>query len=96
MGDHVKTGIGTLLNTGLYVGFGSNLFGGGMIKGKFIPSFSWYDGKGFQEYKLKKFLSTASEVMQRRGKELSDEEINFVKGLFDSTKKERDRIVNTE
>ena len=96
LGDHVKTSIGTLLNTGLYVGFGSNLFGGGMIKGKFIPSFSWYDGKSFQEFKLEKFLSTASEVMPRRGKELSDCEIDFFKGLFGSTKKERDSIANAE
>ena len=94
LGDHVKTGIGTLLNTGLNVGFGSNLFGGGMVKEKIIPSFSWYDGKNIQEYKLEKFLSTASEVMPRRGKKLSDEEINFFKGLFDSTKKEREKIVN--
>ncbi|MGB2696417.1 MAG: putative sugar nucleotidyl transferase [Candidatus Zixiibacteriota bacterium] len=94
LGDQVKTGIGTLLNTGINVGFGSNLFGGGMIKEKFVPSFSWFDGKRFEEHKLDKFLSTASEVMNRRGKKLSEKETKFYKELFDSTKKEREKIVD--
>ncbi len=96
LGDHSKTGIGTLLNTGINVGFGSNLFSGRMIKEKFVPSFSWFDGTDFQEYRLEKFLSTASEVMERRGKELEEEEINLFKVLFDSTKKEREAVIKIE
>lgn len=93
IGDHVKTGIGTLLNSGVNVGFGANLFGGGMIKDKFIPCFSWFDGKEFEEYRLDKFLSTASEVLKRRGKNLNQEETNVLKKIFDSTKKEREKTI---
>ncbi len=91
IGDHVKIGIGTLLNTGINVGFGANLFGGGMIKEKFIPCFSWSDGKEFEEYRLDKFLSTAFEVLKRRGKKLTQEETNVLKKIFDLTKKEREK-----
>jgi len=93
IGDHVKTGIGTLLNTGINVGFGSNLFGGTMIKEKIIPSFAWFDGKELKEYTLDKFISTASQVMKRRGKELNEKEARFFEELFDLTKKERKKIV---
>ncbi len=40
LGDHVKTGIGTFLNTGTVVGAGSNLFGGRMPP-TYVPPFSW-------------------------------------------------------
>ena len=45
LGDHVRTGIGTLLNTGAVVGAGSNLFGGGMPPSD-VPPFSWGGRRG--------------------------------------------------
>lgn len=60
IGDHVKTAIGTLLNTGTVIGPGCNIFGG--MPPKHVPSFSWGDG----EYALDKFLETAQRAMQRR------------------------------
>jgi UDP-N-acetylglucosamine diphosphorylase / glucose-1-phosphate thymidylyltransferase / UDP-N-acetylgalactosamine diphosphorylase / glucosamine-1-phosphate N-acetyltransferase / galactosamine-1-phosphate N-acetyltransferase len=41
LGDHVKTGIGTLLSTGTVVGAGSNVFGGSGFPPRWIPPFSW-------------------------------------------------------
>jgi UDP-N-acetylglucosamine diphosphorylase/glucosamine-1-phosphate N-acetyltransferase len=62
LGDHVKTAIGTLLNTGTVIGAGSNVFGG--MPPKYLPPFSWgTDG----EYAFDKFMHTASVAMQRRG-----------------------------
>jgi hypothetical protein len=62
MGDHVKTAIGTLLNTGTVIGTGANVFGG--MPPKYLPPFSWgADG----EYAFDKFMQTASVAMQRRG-----------------------------
>jgi UDP-N-acetylglucosamine diphosphorylase / glucose-1-phosphate thymidylyltransferase / UDP-N-acetylgalactosamine diphosphorylase / glucosamine-1-phosphate N-acetyltransferase / galactosamine-1-phosphate N-acetyltransferase len=62
IGDHVKTAIGTLLNTGTVIGAGSNVFGG--MPPKYLPPFSWgADG----EYAFDKFMETASVAMQRRG-----------------------------
>lgn len=89
IGDHVKTGIGTLLNTGMYIGFGSNLFGGGMVKEKFIPSFSWGGVEGFTEYKLEKMIDTADKVMKRRGVTLTSKEKKLFSLLFELSVKER-------
>ena len=65
LGDHVKTGIGTLLNTGTVVGAGSNIFGGAMPPVA-VPPFSWGSGSNLTEYRLDKFLETAERVMARR------------------------------
>lgn len=65
LGDHVKTGIGTVLNTGTVVGPGSNLFGGRMPP-TFVPPFSWGEGSDLTEYRLDKFLEVAERAMARR------------------------------
>jgi UDP-N-acetylglucosamine diphosphorylase / glucose-1-phosphate thymidylyltransferase / UDP-N-acetylgalactosamine diphosphorylase / glucosamine-1-phosphate N-acetyltransferase / galactosamine-1-phosphate N-acetyltransferase len=69
MGDHAKTGIGTLLNTGTVVGAGSNLFGGAMPP-RYVPPFSWGSGRDLGSHMKDKFLSTARTVMARRQVEL--------------------------
>ena len=67
MGDHVKTAIGTLLNTGTVIGAGANVFGG--MPPKYLPPFSWgADG----EYAFDKFIQTATVAMQRRGVPLNN------------------------
>ncbi len=71
LGDHVKTGIGTLLNTGTVVGAGSNVFGGAMPPVA-VPPFSWGTGSALTTYRLDKFLETAERAMARRDVELSD------------------------
>ena len=70
LGDHVKTGIGTTLNTGTVVGAGSNLFGGTMPPVA-VPPFSWGSGSQLTRYRLKDFLGTAQRVMARRGIEMT-------------------------
>lgn len=89
IGDHVKTGIGTLLNTGISIGFAANLFGGGMIEQKYIPSFFWGSAEKQEEYQLKKALETARIVMKRRNVELGIDEENLFKKIFQLTEKER-------
>ncbi|MFH2055445.1 MAG: putative sugar nucleotidyl transferase [bacterium] len=71
LGDHVKTGIGTLLTTGMVVGFATNIFGGGLSGQRFLPGFLWGGATGFAEYELAKAIATAEVVMPRRGHELS-------------------------
>lgn len=73
LGDHVRTGIGTLLDTGSVIGAGSVLFGGTMPP-KHVPPFSWA-GPGpndLDECDIDRFLVTAERVMARRGQSLSD------------------------
>lgn len=66
LGDHVKTGIGVLLNTGTVIGAGSNVFGAAMPP-KWVPPFSWGRGDDLGEYRKDAFLDTARTVMERRG-----------------------------
>lgn len=70
LGDHVKTAIGTLLNTGTVVGAGSNLFGT-RPPSKYHPPFCWGTDVPHGEYALEKFLETAEIVMSRRDVKLS-------------------------
>jgi UDP-N-acetylglucosamine diphosphorylase/glucosamine-1-phosphate N-acetyltransferase len=65
LGDHVKTGIGTVLNTGTVIGPGSNVFGGAMPP-THVPAFSWGQGAELVEYRLDKFLEGAERAMGRR------------------------------
>jgi UDP-N-acetylglucosamine diphosphorylase/glucosamine-1-phosphate N-acetyltransferase len=89
IGDHAKTGIGTLLNTGVSIGFSSNLFGGGMVRQKSIPSFFWGSADGGETYRLEEAIKTAETVKRRRGQELSGAEVDLFKKLFELTDKER-------
>ncbi len=66
MGDHTKTGINAVFNTGTVVGFNCNLYSSEMPDA-FVPSFSWGHGSELQRYELAKAMQTASAVMQRRG-----------------------------
>ena len=65
MGDHTKTGINTLFNTGTVVGFNCNIFSSEM-PAKFVPSLSWGHGEHMTAYDLDKAMNTAAVVMERR------------------------------
>jgi UDP-N-acetylglucosamine diphosphorylase / glucose-1-phosphate thymidylyltransferase / UDP-N-acetylgalactosamine diphosphorylase / glucosamine-1-phosphate N-acetyltransferase / galactosamine-1-phosphate N-acetyltransferase len=71
LGDHVKTGIGLLLNTGTVVGAGSNLYGA-LLPPKYVPPFSWGTGEDLTAYRVEKFLDVAARAMQRRKVVLSE------------------------
>ncbi|HEV7839127.1 MAG TPA: hypothetical protein VGO75_13745, partial [Gemmatimonadaceae bacterium] len=70
-GDHAKTGIGTLLNTGTVIGAGANVFGGTMPP-KAVSPFSWGDGEPYDTYDITKFVDVAKRVMARRHVELGE------------------------
>jgi UDP-N-acetylglucosamine diphosphorylase/glucosamine-1-phosphate N-acetyltransferase len=72
IGDHTKTGICTMLNTGSLIGVSSNLFGAG-YHNKSIPSFSWADASKNErkEYELEKAFNTAKISMKRRNVEMT-------------------------
>jgi hypothetical protein len=71
------------------IGFGSNIFGGGMVKERFVPSFCWGGVQGFTEYKLEKMIDTAEIVMTRRGVKFTSKEKKLFSILFEQTKEER-------
>ncbi|MCE3260754.1 MAG: glucose-phosphate thymidylyltransferase, partial [Bacteroidetes bacterium] len=88
MGDHSKSGINTMFNTGTVVGVGANIFGGG-FPATHIPSFSWGGSEGFETYKQEKLFETAERVFERRGLSFSTEEKNILDRIFNQTKKYR-------
>lgn len=65
LGDHVKTGIGVLLNTGTVVGTGSNIYGSDQPP-KHVPAFSWGTGQDLVRFRLDRFLEVAERAMGRR------------------------------
>jgi UDP-N-acetylglucosamine diphosphorylase/glucosamine-1-phosphate N-acetyltransferase len=88
MGDHSKTGINTMLNTGTVVGVSANIFGPGFPR-NFIPSFSWGGAAGMDDYKLEKAFETMEEVMRRRDVELTETDRDIYRHIFDVTAKYR-------
>ncbi len=87
-GDHVKSGINTMFNTGTVVGFGANVFDAGFPP-KFIPSFAWGGKQGFEPYDLARFVATARRVMARRNVELTDAYLQMIHTLYELTQPER-------
>ncbi|MCL7754971.1 GlmU family protein [Polaribacter sp. Z022] len=88
MGDHSKSGINTMFNTGTVVGVSANIFGSGFPR-NFVPSFSWGGASGFTEYKTNKVFEVAEVVMKRRKIEFDDQEKKILESVFEETKKYR-------
>jgi len=88
MGDHSKTAINTMFNTGTVVGFSSNVFGAGFPP-KYIPSFGWGGAESMKEYKLAKAIETAKAVFARRDKNFSTDDEKLFEYIFNLTKEDR-------
>lgn len=88
LGDHVKTGIGTLLNTGTVIGVGSNVFGGAMPP-RWVPPFSWGSGSQLVPYRLEAFLDTAEKAMARRDVPLTPRLRSFLTGVWERSSRDR-------
>ena len=92
MGDHSKTGINTMFNTGSVVGVHCNIFGGGFPP-KYMPSFSWGGSDGFAEYKFDKAVETVQHVVSRKKMKLSVAFERLFSYIFDQTVKERAKFI---
>lgn len=84
LGDHVKTGIGTVLNTGSVVGAGSNVFGGGMPP-KALPPYSWAGAGSVTAFRWEKFRDVARTVTARRNQPWTPGVEAVLKRLWDAT-----------
>jgi UDP-N-acetylglucosamine diphosphorylase/glucosamine-1-phosphate N-acetyltransferase len=91
MGDHSKSGINTMFNTGTVVGVNSNIFGSG-FPSKFIPSFCWGGAEGLSEYSFEKALEVASKVLERRSLILNDDDRNLMEYIFKITHIQRKHL----
>ncbi len=88
MGDHSKSGINTMFNTGTVVGVSANIFGDGFPR-NFIPSFAWGGAQGYMVYKPEKAFRTAELVYDRRGMKLSVSEKSILVKVFEMEEKYR-------
>lgn len=84
MGDHSKTGINTMFNTGTVVGINANVFGPGFQR-NFVPSFSWGGTSGFNVYDIKKAIGVAEAVYKRRDLEFNEIDKDVLINVFDQT-----------
>ncbi len=81
MGDHSKSSINTMFNTGTIVGFSSNLFGSGFHR-NFVPSFSWGGHSQYSAYQFEKAIKTAKLVLQRRDLEFTEADEKIFVEIF--------------
>lgn len=88
MGDHSKSGISTMFNTGTVVDVCANIFGGGLTP-KYVPSFSWGGATGFVTYKPEKALDTINKVMARRDADFSEDDKEILLNVFKLTEMAR-------
>ena len=82
MGDHSKTGINSMFNTGAVVGVSCNLYGAGFFP-KHTLSFSWGEPNSLEPFRIEKSLEYANKMMERRSEKLSAEEENILAYLKD-------------
>ena len=65
IGDHAKTGIGTMLTTGCVVGAGANIYGA-VKTPKYVPPFAWGNAEPYDRFESDKFIEVAERMMARR------------------------------
>ena len=88
IGDHTKTGISTMFNSGTTAGVCSNIFGVSYQR-NFIPSFVWGGTTGFRKHRLEEAMETAKAVYARRGLPFDTFEENIFKTVFEMTSDNR-------
>jgi hypothetical protein len=84
VGDHVKTAIGTMLNTGTVVEAGANRFGDSRPP-KWVRPFAWGHSPGAPVYDRSAFIDTALMVMKRRQVEPDDRTRAWLAACWDES-----------
>lgn len=90
IGDHSKTGINTMFNTGTTVGFSSNIFGADYPE-KYIPSFSWGGSANTAAYNITKSIETARIVCSRRNIDFTETDEILFNDIYKLTRIDRDK-----
>jgi UDP-N-acetylglucosamine diphosphorylase/glucosamine-1-phosphate N-acetyltransferase len=89
MGDHSKSAINSMFNTGTIVGVSSNIANSGFPP-KYVPSFSWLaSGGALATYKVDRAIEVARKVMARRNVELTSMEEAMFRKVFEMTTEDR-------
>lgn len=91
MGDHSKSGINTMFNTGTVVGAVCNVFGAGFPP-KEIPSFAWGGADEVTLYDPERAIEVCRRVMARRDVPLTEVDAQLLRKVFELTAKDRERV----
>jgi len=84
MGDHSKSGIDTMFNTGTVVGVSSNVYGAGYHR-NYVSSFIWGSTAGYVGYDINRAIEVAELVYQRRAKVFDDTEQSILREVYELT-----------
>ncbi|MEN0003102.1 MAG: GlmU family protein [Bacteroidota bacterium] len=84
MGDHAKSGINTMFNTGTVVGVAANMFGAGFPR-NYIPSFAWGGASGFSTFRTEKAFEMMEAMMARRDVDFSVQDRLIMLRVFEDT-----------
>jgi UDP-N-acetylglucosamine diphosphorylase/glucosamine-1-phosphate N-acetyltransferase len=92
LGDHTRTGLGSMLNTGTAVGVMCNVLPAGPLLPKHVPSFTAVlYGRVAPGFPLEQMFATARTVMGRRGRAFTPVEEQLYLVLYEHTRLERER-----
>jgi len=94
IGDHTKTSIGTLFNTGAYIGAMAIIMATGKPLPKFIPSFAWFiEGNTTKGFGRRSLYQTAEKAMSRRGQTWTEAKKTMWDAVFEMTAPPRKEAV---
>jgi UDP-N-acetylglucosamine diphosphorylase/glucosamine-1-phosphate N-acetyltransferase len=92
IGDHTRTGMGSMLNTGTAIGVMCNVLPAGILLPKHVPSFTAVSyGRVSPGFPLDQLFETARTVMSRRGKTFGEADEHLYTTLYEQTRLERER-----
>ncbi|NJN78851.1 MAG: glucose-1-phosphate thymidylyltransferase [Saprospiraceae bacterium] len=88
MGDHSKSGINTMFNTGTVVGVAANIFGANYPR-NFLPSFTWGGTGNNKTFRMKEVIEMAEAMMGRRNILLTEDDLAILQYIFEASAKYR-------
>jgi UDP-N-acetylglucosamine diphosphorylase/glucosamine-1-phosphate N-acetyltransferase len=92
IGDHTRTGMGSMLNTGTAIGVMCNVLPAGPLLPKHVPSFTAVlYGRVAPGFPLEQLFNTARIVMGRRNQVFTEVEEQLYIDLYEQTRLERER-----
>jgi bifunctional N-acetylglucosamine-1-phosphate-uridyltransferase/glucosamine-1-phosphate-acetyltransferase GlmU-like protein len=95
IGDHVKTTLNTLLNTGSVVGPFAHLVSSGALLPRALPAFAQFsNGEVRERTALREAFATAATVMARRGREWLGAHAALFLEVYEQTLDERRRAIH--
>ena len=83
IGDHTKTSIGTMLNTGTKIGIGCNVLSQS-FPSRNISSFSFINNNQLKKITLKEFIEVVEKAKSRRNKLLLEQEKKYFNYIYNS------------